>query len=96
MTDVQVKAMGAQRYGPVLLLIALTAILGGGQVWLAHVRIENNRTIQSVRADIESARQNIQKLRLELSSMTRPENLKSVARKKLGMQAPLPMQVVRP
>ena len=75
---------------------SLILALGSAQVWLAHLRVENNRTIQNVQNDITATIQEIQKLKLELSSMTRPETLRQLARKELGMRPPLPMQVIRP
>lgn len=85
-----------QGYGEGLAFLMVVSLLGGGQVWLSHLRLENHQQLQAVTTDIAHVNEDIQKLRVELSSLTRPELLRSMAEKKLGMHSPLPMQVIRP
>lgn len=70
--------------------------LAGGQVWLSHLRNNLANDIQTVRNEQAQLRQEMQKLQIEMASLTRPERLRSVARDKLGMRPPLPAQVLKP
>jgi len=86
----------SRKYRLVISLFMATLLWGGLQVWLAHSRIENNHATQRLQVEIASVRQTIQTLKLELASLTRPESLRQLAKKKLGMRPPLPLQVIRP
>ena len=70
-------------------------MLAAAEVWLSHARYEvaqmNQRDLQ-IRQDLDAK---LSQLILELASITRPDRLRSAA-KRLNMAPPSPMQVIRP
>jgi len=80
-------------YGSVLLSIGM---LAAAQVWLSHLRIELSQHAYVLQQGIEKQHDGMQVLGLEYASLARPNRLRQLAHKKLGMQAPKPMQVLRP
>lgn len=79
---------------PWMLVPLLAGALAAGQIWLSHLRYELSLEAQKLNADKQEVLGESSKLRLELASMTRPERLRKLAQKKLGMRPPLPAQVV--
>lgn len=78
------------------LLLLSICLLAAGQVWLSHVRVDVSQQIAKLKQEKNIIQQDVQGLRLELASLMRPDTLRRLAREKLGMQAPKPMQVVKP
>ncbi len=77
----------------------LFLLMGGlalSQVWLAHLRVEDAREKHHVRLEIERIQSDMAKLSIEYANLTRPERLRDLAHRQLGMHAPRPDQVVRP
>ena len=78
-----------------MILIACILALAAADVWLSHARYEVSQLTQrdlKVRQDLEAK---LSQLNLELASISRPDRLRSAA-KKLDMAPPSPMQVIRP
>ncbi|MDX8397171.1 MAG: cell division protein FtsL [Mariprofundaceae bacterium] len=74
----------------------LLSTLAAAQIWLSHLRVELAQSSHLTQQDINTLQENIQKLGLEYASLARPERLRRLAHKQLGMQAPRPMQVFQP
>lgn len=70
--------------------------LAGTQVWLSHLRYEQSVESNRVQKEKQALLEEQQRLRLELSNLTRPERLRKIAQNELGMRPPAPMQVIRP
>lgn len=70
--------------------------MAAGQVWISHLRNNLASDIQQQQQQQAELRQEVQRLQIELASLTRPERLRAMARDKLGMQPPLPAQVIKP
>lgn len=77
-----------------LILPLMLALLSTAHVWLSHLRYELSLEAQSLAAEKQIALKEISKLRIEIASLTRPERLRQLARSKLGMAPPNPMQVI--
>ncbi|MDQ6989337.1 MAG: cell division protein FtsL [Mariprofundaceae bacterium] len=78
------------------LLVTAIFVIGLGQVWLAHVRGQVAHSTSMLQAERQLLLASVQGLRLELTSLMRPDTLRRLARENLGMQKPRPSQVVRP
>ena len=79
--------------------VAIMFAIGGlaaGQVWLSHLRVNTAQDAASLKKEKVILEQEVQGLKLELASLTRPDTLRRLAREKLGMHAPTPMQVMKP
>lgn len=76
-------------------LAAAIAVLAGGQVFVSYLRVDTAQEIGKLKKERILLEQDLQSLRLELASMSRPDTLRRMARK-LGMSAPSAMQVVKP
>ncbi|MFQ5581223.1 MAG: cell division protein FtsL [Mariprofundaceae bacterium] len=74
----------------------LLCIVIAGQIWLSHMRYEVAQSAQRVQQEQQLLKVEINKLKLELASMARPERLRHLAKSKLGMLPPRPLQVIRP
>lgn len=72
------------------------SILAASQVWLSHLRIETSQHTSILQQKITTQQEKIQVLGLEYASLSRPNRLRQLAHRKLGMQAPRPMQVLQP
>jgi cell division protein FtsL len=79
---------------PWLILPAMLGLLSAAQVWLSHLRYDSSIETQSLLAEKQEVLKEISKLRLEAASLTRPEHLRQLARAKLDMAPPKPMQVI--
>jgi len=77
-------------------LFLLISILAATQVWLSHLRIEASQLASTLQQAISSEEEKIQVLGLEYASLSRPNRLRRLAHRELGMRAPLPMQVLQP
>ena len=77
-----------------LILPLMLGLLSVAQVWLSNLRYELSLETQSLAAEKQSALKEISKLRIEVASLTRPERLRQLARSKLDMAPPNPMQVI--
>lgn len=66
------------------------------QVWLSHLRIETSQHASILQQKIDSQQGEIQALGLEYASLSRPNRLRRLAYRELGMRAPRPMQVLQP
>jgi len=72
------------------------SVLAASQVWLSHLRIETSQHASLLQREITKQQDKIQALGLEYASLSRPNRLRQLAHRKLGMQAPRPMQVLQP
>jgi len=79
---------------PLLVLVVCT--LAAGQVWLSHLRVDVAQKVSQLKHERNAIKQDVQNLKLELASLVRPDTLRRLAREKMGMHAPTPMQVVKP
>jgi len=70
--------------------------LAATQVWLSHLRIETSQHASTLQQEITKQHEKIQVLGLEYASLSRPNRLRRLAHRELGMQAPRPIQVLRP
>ncbi|MDQ6993099.1 MAG: cell division protein FtsL [Mariprofundus sp.] len=69
-------------------------VLAGSQVWLSHLRYELSLASQRLMAEQEVMTLEANKLGLEIANLTRPERLREIARSKLSMAPPRPMQLL--
>ncbi len=76
-------------------LVGCIVGLAAGEVWLSHARYEISRQTDRDLKQQQQLSASLNKLGLELASITRPDKLRSAARR-LGMAPPSPMQVIRP
>jgi cell division protein FtsL len=79
---------------PWLVLPLMLGVLSAAHVWLSHLRYELSLETQTLAAEKQTELKEISKLRIELASLTRPERLRNLARTKLDMAPPNPMQVI--
>jgi len=77
-----------------LILPLMLGLLSTAQVWLSNLRYDLSLEAQSLAAEKQTTLKEISKLRIELASLTRPERLRQLARTKLDMAPPNPMQVI--
>ena len=78
------------------LLVILIGVLSAGQVWLSHLRVVVAQQTSHAKQEHHLVQQDVQNLKLELASLMQPNTLRRLAHEELGMQAPTPMQVIRP
>lgn len=81
---------------PWLMLCLALTVLATAQVGLAHQRLGMAGQYNQLQRDVRQAEDEINRLNIELTMLTRPENLRTVALKQLGMRPPTAMQVVNP
>jgi cell division protein FtsL len=72
----------------------MLGLLSAAQVWLSYLRYDLSLETQSLSAEKQTVLRETSKLRLEVASLTRPERLRQLARTKLDMAPPKPMQVI--
>ncbi len=77
-------------------LVLLICVLAAGQVWLSHLRVETAQVHVSLKIERDILLKAVQGLRLELTSLVRPDTLRRLAREQLGMNSPRPSQVIQP
>ncbi len=78
-------------------LLAITVcLLAAGQVWVSHLRVDVAQHVTRLKQEKNLLQQEVQGLKLELASLMRPNTLRRLAREKMGMRPPVPMQVVKP
>ena len=77
-----------------LILPLMLGLLSIAQVWLSNLRYDLSLEAQSQATEKQAALKEISKLRIEVASLTRPERLRQLARSKLDMAPPNPMQVI--
>ena len=78
-----------------LAMVGCIVALAAGEVWLSHARYEVSQQMDLGLKQRQDLSASLNQLGLELASMTRPDKLRSAA-KRLGMAPPSPMQVIRP
>lgn len=76
--------------------IIFIGLLAGAQVWLSHLRLETARQTHIIQQETAKLQEKMQALGLEYASLVRPERLRQLAHRELGMQAPRPMQILQP
>ncbi len=79
---------------PWLILPLMLGLFSATQVWLSYLRYDLSLETQALSAEKQTALKEISKLRIEIASLTRPERLRQLARTKLDMAPPNPMQVI--
>lgn len=79
---------------PWLFLPVILGLLSAAQVWLSYLRYDLSLETQRVSAEKQAVAMESSKLRLEVASLTRPERLRQLARTRLGMAPPSPVQVI--
>jgi len=77
-----------------LVLPLVLGLLSAAQIWLSYLRYDLSLETQSLSAEKQAVLREISKLRIEFASLTRPERLRQLARTKLDMASPNPMQVI--
>lgn len=78
-----------------LALVSCIVMFAASEVWLSHARYEISRQTGKDLKERQDLSADLNRLKLELASITRPDKLRSAA-KRLGMAPPSPMQVIRP
>jgi cell division protein FtsL len=78
-----------------LALAGCIVMFAAGEVWLSHARYEISMQTGKDLKERQDLSADLNRLKLELASITRPDRLRSTA-KRLGMAPPSPMQVIRP
>lgn len=81
---------------PLALALGCCGLLAAGQVWLSHMRIDQTHQTQKIAGQQAALSHELQNLRLELASLSRPERLRRIAQERLHMGPPQPMQVLQP
>ncbi len=81
---------------PWLAMLLLAGSLAAAQVGISRQRLTLAGQQAASQRETRQLRIEINRLTLELATMTRPERLRRLAASKLGMRPPAPMQVVRP
>jgi len=71
-------------------------VLATAQVALAHQRLETAGQYNQLQRDVRQVEDEINRLNIELTMLTRPEQLRTVALEQLGMRPPTAMQVINP
>ena len=79
---------------PWLILPLMLGLLSAAQVLLSYLRYDLSLEAHSVMDENQTVLKEISKLRIETASLTRPERLRKLARNKLDMAPPNPMQVI--
>ena len=72
------------------------ALMAAAQINLAHQRNGLSQQLSLTQSKAQSLRAEMNRLNLEMASLTRPERLRALATSELGMVPPSSSQVVRP
>jgi len=83
------------KHMPLFNFAILIGLLAGAQVWQAYLRVDTAQEFTKIKKEKVKLQQDVQSLKLELASITRPDTLRRLARQ-MGMSAPTSMQVVKP
>lgn len=81
---------------PWWLLAASLVALAFAQVGLGHARYMLAKELRSTQHELKGVRAEVNHLRLEWASLTRPERLRRLATQRLHMAPPSPLQVIQP
>jgi len=81
---------------PVPLTGLALALLAAGQISLAHLRNGLSQEISQARQQRQALQTELNQLRLELASLTRPDRLRQLAGTRLGMGPAAARQIIRP
>ncbi len=81
---------------PLPLLSLALALMVAGQISLAHQRNGLSHQISLTQNKFEGLQTELDRMNLEMASLTRPERLRALATSQLGMLPPSPRQVVHP
>lgn len=88
---------GILKHGKWMLALGiLIALVAAAQVALSHMRYELTKDNTTLRHERKELVAELNRLSLELASLTRPERIRRLAKSRLGMGPPTPMQVIRP
>ncbi len=79
----------------IFVFVVHIGLLAGAKVWLSYLRVDTEQQVATLKKEKASLVQDVQTLKLEVASMTRPDTLRRLARE-MGMAAPTAMQVVKP
>lgn len=71
-------------------------VLAAAQLALANQRLQTASQYNRLQRDVRQAGDDISRLKIELSMLSRPERLRAVALDQLGMHPPTAAQVVHP
>jgi len=80
---------------PWLLSCLALVVLATAQVALAHQRLDTAGQVNRLQRDVRQIEDEINRLNIELTMLTRPEQLRTVALEQLGMRPPTAMQVIK-
>lgn len=78
------------------MMVLIIGCVAAGEVYLSHVRVNVSQAVAMRKVEKSDVQQEVQNLKLEIASITRPDTLRRLAREKLGMHSPTPMQVFKP
>ena len=78
------------------LFVISICMLAAAQLWVSHLRVDVAQQLVKLAQERDVLQQDVQGLKLELASLMRPDTLRRLAREKMGMRPPAPMQVVKP
>ena len=79
---------------PWLLCCLALVLLATAQLGVAHERLETAGQYNAMQREVRQLNDEINRMNIELTMLTRPERLRSVAVEQLGMRPPTAMQVV--
>ncbi|RMH52275.1 MAG: cell division protein FtsL [Zetaproteobacteria bacterium] len=72
----------------------MVALLAGVRVWVSHARYDLARQSRLRMGELSELRYRVHQLRLERTTLIRPERLRVIARDRLGMVPPAPDRVI--
>lgn len=78
-----------------LAALPLVAVLAGVKIALAHQRLEVASERSTVLSEMHRVRDEVSRMNIELATLMRPDRLRRVAARRLGMRPPAASQVVR-
>ncbi len=85
-----------RRTGPWLLVGLVLFALATAQVALANQRLQTAVQTSRLQGEVRRASDDVSRLKIELSMLSRPDRLRAVALDRLGMRPPTAAQVVHP
>ncbi len=81
---------------PIPVIGLALALLAVGQISLAHLRNGLSQDISLAQQQRQALQTELNQLRLELASLTRPGRLRTLAASRLGMGPAAARQIIRP